>query len=75
MLRVEEQYKAQIQHLAEQEGLTPETLLQGLWVVVQNQPQIIQQSISEGRKHHKRRQRAAELKVALTRVSKVLGKI
>jgi len=74
-LRFEEHYKAQIKEAAEQGDITPETLLQGLWEVTHNRPELIEEAISKAKAHHKRRERASELKVAITRATKVLEKM
>lgn len=74
-LRFEEHYKAQIKEAADHGDITPETLLQGLWEVAQSRPGLIEDAIAEAKAHHKRRERASELKVAITRATKVLEKI
>jgi len=74
-LRVEEQYKAQIKQVADQNGITPETLIQGLWIVAQGQPDLIEEAVTEAKVHHQRRERAAELKIAITRATRALEKL
>jgi glycosyltransferase involved in cell wall biosynthesis len=74
-LRFEEPIKKQIKEVANQTGLTPETLLQGLWVIAQNQPVLMAEAIAEAQEHHQRRERAAELKNSITRLSKLLKKL
>lgn len=73
-LRFEEPIKKQIKEVANQTGLTPETLLQGLWVIAQSQPAVMSKAITEAQDHHQRRERAAELKNSITRLSKLLRK-
>jgi hypothetical protein len=74
-LRFEGPIKEQIKEAANQTGLTPETLLQGLWVIAQNNASLMNQAIAEAKEHHKRRERAAELKNSITRLSKLLKKL
>lgn len=74
-LRFEEPIKKQIKEVANQTGLTPETLLQGLWVIAQSQPAVMSKAIIEAQEHHQRRDRAAELKNSITRLSKLLKKL
>lgn len=74
-LRFEEPIKQQIKEVANQTGLTPETLLQGLWVIAQSQPVVMSEAIAEAQEHHQRRERAAELKNSITRLSKLLKKL
>lgn len=73
-LRFEEHYKAQIKGVAERGKVTPETLLQGLWEVVQSRPGLIEEAIVKAKTHHERRERASELKITLTRATKALQK-
>lgn len=74
-LRFEEPIKEHIKEIALSTGLTPETLLQGLWVIAQKQPLLMSEAVSEAKKHHQRRERAAELKNSITRLSKLLKKM
>ncbi len=74
-LRLEDDYKAQIKVIAERGKVTPETLLQGLWEVAQSRPGLIDEAITEAKMHHKRRERAAELKIAITRATNALEKV
>lgn len=74
-LRFEEPIKEQIKEVALSTGLTPETLLQGLWVIAQKQPSLMSDAITEAKEHHQRRERAAELKNSITRLSKLLKKL
>lgn len=74
-LRFEEPIKKQIKEVANQTGLTPETLLQGLWVIAQSEPAVMSKAITEAQEHHQRRDRAAELKNSITRLSKLLKKL
>lgn len=74
-LRFEEPIKEQIKEAALSTGLTPETLLQGLWVIAQRQPLLMASAIAEAKEHHQRRERAAELKNSITRLSKLLKKL
>ncbi|GEM_PF-657725 len=74
-LRVEEGYKRQIQQAADQAGVTPETLLQGLWAVAQDRPGLLEDAIAEARIHHARRARAQELKPAITRAKRTAEKL
>ena len=74
-LRFEEPIKEQIKQIASQTGLTPETLLQGLWVTVQRHSSVMTEAVAEAKEHHKRRERAAELKNSITRLSNLLKKL
>lgn len=74
-LRFEEPIKEQIKQVASQTGLTPETLLQGLWVTAQRQASLMTEAVAEAKEHHKRRERAAELKNSITRLSNLLKKL
>lgn len=74
-LRVEESYKRQIQQAADKAGVTPETLLQGLWAVAQDKPGLLQEAIGEARIHHARRARAQELKPAITRAKRTIERL
>jgi hypothetical protein len=74
-LRFEEGYKAQIQKAAEKAGVTPETLLQGLWAIAQAKPGMLEEVIDEARVHHARRARAQELKPAITRAKRTIEKL
>lgn len=74
-LRVEEGYKRQIQQAADQAGVTPETLLQGLWAVAQDRTGLLEDAITEARIHHARRARAQELKPAITRAKRTAEKL
>lgn len=74
-LRVEEQYKVQIKQVADQNGITPETLIQGLWIAAQGRPDLIEEAVTEAKVHHQRRERAAELKIAITRATRALEKL
>ncbi len=73
-LRVEQQYKQQIQREADKAGVTPETLLQGLWEVAQDRPGLLEDAIAEALIHHARRARAQELKPAITRAKRTIAK-
>lgn len=68
-LRFEEPIKEHIKEVALSTGLTPETLLQGLWVIAQKQPLLMSEAVAEAERHHQRRERAAELKNSITRLS------
>lgn len=74
-LRFEEPIKEQIKEIASQTGLTPETLLQGLWVTAQRHSSIMKEAVAEAKEHHKRRERAADLKNSITRLSNLLKKL
>lgn len=74
-LRFEEGYKTQIQKAADKAGVTPETLLQGLWAVTQDRPGLLEAAIDEARVHHARRARAQELKPAITRAKRTAEKL
>lgn len=74
-LRFEEPIKEQIKQIASQTGLTPETLLQGLWTIAQKQESVMTEAVAEAKEHHKRRERAAELKNSITRLSNLLKKL
>jgi hypothetical protein len=71
-LRFEEPYKDAIKAAASEAGVTPETLLQAVWVVVQRRPGLMTEAIAEAHEHHQRRDRAAELKNSITRLRKLL---
>lgn len=74
-LRFEDQYKQQIQKVADKAGITPETLLQALWVIAQSNPSLLEEAINEGKQHHARRERARQLKPAITRAKRTLEKL
>jgi len=74
-LRFEEQYKKKIKEVADREGVTPETLLQALWVVAEKSPTLMNEAIAEAKEHHKRRETASTLKTTITRLSNTLKKL
>lgn len=72
-LRFESPIKEAIKEYAKENGVTPETLLQGLWIVVLNEYQhILPEAVKEAKLHKRRRARAAELKNSITRLTKLL---
>lgn len=74
-LRFEEPIKEHIKEVALSTGLTPETLLQGLWIIAQSKPSLMSDAITEAKEHHQRRERAAELKNSITRLGNLLKKL
>lgn len=72
-LRFEDDLKGEVKDFAREQGVTPETLLQGLWTVIQrDHPDLMSKAIDEARIHKGRRSKAAELKNSITRLSKLL---
>lgn len=72
MLRVESDIKEDIQTWARKQGITAETLIQGMWVLMSQNENQLNKALKEGKKHHQRRSRAAELKNLITRAEKNL---
>lgn len=72
-LRFEDDLKSEVKDFAREQGVTPETLLQGLWTVIQKDyPELMSKAVDEARTHKGRRSKAAELKNSITRLSKLL---
>ncbi|MBD1995275.1 hypothetical protein H6G00_01345 [Leptolyngbya sp. FACHB-541] len=69
-LRFESSLKAEIQAAAENAGVTPETLLQAAWIVLQREG--LDEAIAEAKEHYARRSKAAELKNSITRLKRTL---
>jgi hypothetical protein len=72
MLRVEKEIKEELQTYAKKQGLTAETLIQAMWVALKQDPKTTKFVLTEAKKHHQRRARAAELKNLVTRAEKVM---
>jgi hypothetical protein len=72
MLRVESDIKEDFQTYARKNGVTAETLLQGLWSIAKQNPQLLETAMGEAKVHHSRRTRASELKNLITRAEKTL---
>lgn len=71
MLRVEQDIKDELQSYAKKQGVTSETFIQAMWIVLKQDPEQIKVVLAEAFKHHYRRSRASELKNLITRASKI----
>lgn len=74
-LRVEEGYKSQIQAIAREMGVTPETLIQGIWDKVQDQPQLLQEAGAIAQRHLQTRKKLGKVRFAHSRTSKILSEM
>jgi hypothetical protein len=72
MLRVEQSTKESLQMYAKKKGVTAETLIQAMWIKLQEDSSMLEAALIEAQKHHGRRVRAAELKNLITRAGKML---
>lgn len=72
MLRVEQSIKEDLQLYAKKQGVTAETLIQAMWLVVKGDSKMLETVLVDAQIHHKRRARAAELKNLITRAEKIV---
>lgn len=70
MLRVEQSTKESLQMYAKKQGVTAETLIQAMWIMLREDSVMLEIALKEAQKHHGRRVRAAELKNLITRAEK-----
>jgi len=72
-LRFTEETKTAIQGLARDEKLTPETLLEGIWAVVKDDPIVMNKALEQARENLISRKKAAALKNTITRIENALN--
>jgi hypothetical protein len=72
-LRFDEITKTEIQDRARDEKVTPETLLEGIWAAVKDDPALFAKAVGIARTNLAGRKKAAALKNTITRLEKVLS--
>jgi len=72
-LRFTEETKTEIQGLARDEKLTPETLLEGIWAVVKDDPIVMRRALEQAKGNLISRKKAATLKNTITRIENALN--
>lgn len=72
-LRFTEETKTEIQDVARGEKLTPETLLEGIWAIVKDDPVLMKKALDKAKANLVSRKKAAALKNTITRIEKALN--
>jgi len=72
-LRFTEETKTEIQDLARGKKITPETLLEGIWAVVKDDPIVMVKAVEQAKENLLSRKKGAALKNTITRIENTLN--